>query len=137
MAERDASNLLANAEAVRPAQPAEPPAVPAVTSGRKVGHRFQPGAEWRSNAAGRPKGSKHNLGEDFLAVLAEDFVEHGADVIAKARHQDPVGYLRVVAGLLPRELDVNVRPELPKALAEMGDADWEMALGIRVTRREG
>ena len=53
------------------------------------------------------------------------------------READPAAYVKVVASLVPREasLDVNIAPSLPRPLAEMTDADWEIALGIRVTKR--
>jgi len=45
----------------------------------------------------------------------------------------------MVVDVLPRNaaLQVNIRPELPKALVGMTDRDWEIALGIRVMKREG
>lgn len=56
------------------------------------------------NPAGRPKGSRNRLGEQFLQALADDFAEHGAATIEAARLTDPVAYIRMVAGLVPKEL---------------------------------
>ena len=53
---------------------------------------------------GRPRGAKNRLQGDFLNALAADFAEHGADVIKIARIEEPVAYLKLVAGLMPKEL---------------------------------
>ena len=65
---------------------------------RVVGRPFKPGE------GGRPKGSRNKLGEAFLLAMAEDFAEHGVETIKMARLEDPVSYVKVVAGLLPKEV---------------------------------
>jgi hypothetical protein len=60
------------------------------------------------NPAGRPKGARNKLSEAFLDALFVDWTEHGADVIAKVRETKPEQYLKVVASLMPRELNVKV-----------------------------
>jgi hypothetical protein len=89
------------------------------------------------NAKGREPGSRNKLTEDFLATLYTDWQKNGAAAIVAMREADPAAYVKVVASLVPREasLDVNVTPTRPRPLAEMTDADWEIALGIRVTKR--
>ena len=62
------------------------------------------------NPKGRPKGSRNALGEDFLSALHADFKEHGEAVIATVRTEKPAEYLKVVAGILPKELNVNTNP---------------------------
>ena len=69
---------------------------------------FEPGRS--GNPAGRPKGSRNKLGEDFIAALYADFQEHGPATIQRMRLQDPVAYIKIIAGLLPKEVKVdNVR----------------------------
>ncbi len=70
------------------------------------------------NPNGRPKGSRNKLGEDFLTKLQADFAEHGVATIAKVREDRPHEYLKVVASILPKEL--NVRTD---ALNDMSDED--------------
>lgn len=70
--------------------------------------KFKSGAEWTGNAAGRPKGSRNKLGEEFLKDLLADWKEHGAATIEKVRVERPHEYLRVTASILPKELNVNV-----------------------------
>lgn len=68
---------------------------------------FKAGAEWTGNRAGRPKGSRNKLGEDFLTALQADFSAHGIAVIQTVREERPHEYLKVIAGILPKELNVN------------------------------
>lgn len=78
--------------------------------------RFKPGRS--GNPGGRPKGARSKLSEAFLTALLEDFEEHGAETIAVVRRNDPATYVRVIAGLLPREvaLDTTTRFESDEAL---------------------
>ena len=55
---------------------------------------------------GRPVGSRNRLSEQFLSALAADWEEHGVKVLQKVREERPQDYLRVVASILPRELQV-------------------------------
>lgn len=56
---------------------------------------------------GRPKGARAKLGEAFLSALQEDFAEHGVDAIATVRDEKPDQYLKVIASILPKELDLS------------------------------
>lgn len=84
---------------------------------------FKSGAEWTGNAKGRPKGSRNKLGEDFISALAEDFEKHGAETIKKVREEKPAEYVKVVASLMPKELNVRTN-----AVEELSDD--ELAAGI-------
>lgn len=60
------------------------------------------------NPAGRPKGSRGKLGEAFLEAMHADFIEHGKGVIETVRLEKPDQYLKVVASILPKQMDLNV-----------------------------
>ena len=67
-----------------------------------VEHQFKPGNP------GRPKGSRNKFGEAFIQALADDFEKHGAEVIERVRIEKPEAYLKVIASLLPKDLNLNV-----------------------------
>ncbi|WP_217589758.1 hypothetical protein [Burkholderia sp. GbtcB21] len=85
-----------------------------IGAGRDGNGRFAPGN------AGRPKGSRNKLGEEFLSQLHADFVEHGARVIQTVRTEKPDVYLKVVASILPTQMEVKIDP-----IEEMSDADLD------------
>ncbi|CAM2193242.1 protein of unknown function [Paraburkholderia kururiensis] len=89
----------------------------AESSKRDDGGRFLPGFV---HSPGRPKGSRNKLGEDFLSKLQADFQQHGAEVIQKVREEKPDVYLKVVASILPQQVEVRVDP-----LEEMSDAELD------------
>lgn len=56
---------------------------------------------------GRPKGARAKLGEAFLLEMQRSFEEHGADTIETVRTEKPDQYLKVIAAILPKELDLG------------------------------
>ena len=67
-----------------------------------------------NNGGGRPKGSRNKLATEFIDALYADFQQNGADVIKRVARDEPAQYLRVIAQILPKELDValNVNSDL-------------------------
>jgi hypothetical protein len=63
-----------------------------------------------SGNGGRQKGARNKLGEAFLDALHEDFNEHGQAAIVQVRTEKPDQYLKVIASILPRDLNVNINP---------------------------
>lgn len=57
---------------------------------------------------GRPKGSRNKLGEAFLQDMLADWSEHGVAAIQAVREEKPDQYLKVVASVLPKELNLRV-----------------------------
>jgi Family of unknown function (DUF5681) len=66
-------------------------------------YQFKPGQT--GNPAGRPKGSRQKLQELAVALLHEDFAEHGKDVIERVRKNKPEVYLASVVSLLPKRTE--------------------------------
>ena len=57
---------------------------------------------------GRPKGARNKLGEEFLQDMLADWKINGVEAISKVRDEKPDVYLKVVASILPKELNVRV-----------------------------
>jgi hypothetical protein len=47
------------------------------------------------------------LSHTFLEALHKDFAEHGEEAIKICRIERPSEYVKIVAGLMPRELDIT------------------------------
>jgi hypothetical protein len=109
------------------------------TLGGITGKGFMPG---NPGGPGRGLGTRNKLAEDFLRDMAATYREFGPGILRDMATSKSMTHRRrfieLVHDLLPRNavLDVNVAPVLPKAFAEMTSADWEIALGIRVTKRD-
>lgn len=72
---------------------------------RGLSEPWQPGQS--GNPAGRPKGSRNKLGEAFIQALHADFEAHGEKVIEAVRKEKPAEYLKVVASLLPKQVEIR------------------------------
>ena len=75
------------------------------------------------NPAGRPRGSRNKLGEDFIAALAADFIEHGPMVIEKVRVEHPMAYLKLIASVIPQDVACEVHD-----YADLSDEDLEQLI---------
>lgn len=78
---------------------------------------------------GRPKGSRNKLGEAFLADMLADWEENGISVIETVCLEKPDQYLKVVASVLPKELNVRVSD-----LDELSDDELDRQLASLATQ---
>jgi hypothetical protein len=65
---------------------------------------------FKQGQGGRAKGVKNRLSHAFLTALVEDFEKHGEEAIKICRVEKPNEYLRVIAHLMPRELEISHNP---------------------------
>ena len=84
------------------------------------------GGKRAGRQGGGQEDSQSRLGDIFFAALLEDFRAHGAEAIRAVRTDNPTNYVRVVAGLLPRDRKIE------QPLEEMSDA--ELAILIAAVR---
>jgi hypothetical protein len=73
---------------------------------QRPAHLWKPGTS--GNPAGRPKGSRNKLSEDFIADLHESWQTHGKMAIERCVAEKPDIYLKIVAGLLPKDVNLKV-----------------------------
>lgn len=67
-----------------------------------VEHQFKPGNP------GRPKGARNKLGEAFLEDMLAAWESQGPAAIQTVIDKRPQDFLRVVASILPRDINLNV-----------------------------
>lgn len=85
---------------------------------------FQPGES--GNPGGKPKASRNRLQGAFLNALANDFDTHGKKAITEAREKDPMGYIKAIAALMPKQVEQS------QPLDDLTDA--ELTAGIALLR---
>ena len=52
-------------------------------------------------------GVRHQLSRRFLLDMYDDWLNHGTEVLAAVRHDDPSTYLRIMASLVPKTLTLE------------------------------
>ena len=70
---------------------------------------FKPGQS--GNPKGRTKGSRNKLGEAFIEALHDDFMANGVAAIQVVRAEKPDQYLKVIASLLPKDVNLNINDQ--------------------------
>ena len=80
---------------------------------------WEPGQS--GNPKGRPQGSRNKLSEEFLADVHASWQVWGRPALMTAAITDPVSYVRMVASLIPREIEATITPVAER----MSDAQLE------------
>ncbi|MBR1298556.1 hypothetical protein [Bradyrhizobium sp. AUGA SZCCT0042] len=60
-----------------------------------------------AGSGGRKPGARNKLGEAFIADLADTWREHGAEALRRCAVEEPAQFCRVIASLMPRDLNIN------------------------------
>lgn len=84
-----------------------------------------------SGNGGRPKGARAKLGEAFLEALRKDFEANGAEAIEQCRVKKPDAYLKVVASILPDQIEITKTEFVVVVPAEANSVDeWLSQSGV-------
>jgi Family of unknown function (DUF5681) len=83
--------------------------------------KWQPGQV--PNPTGRPKGSRNKLGEAFLLDMLNAWTEKGKAAIDRVIEERPHEFIKAVAGILPKEVNVKTT-----AVEELTDDELSAAL---------
>jgi hypothetical protein len=76
------------------------------------------------NPSGRPQGARNKLCAAFLSDLLQEWEKHGKAAITIMRTERPGDFVRVVAGILPKALNVTAG----KAIEDYTDEELATAL---------
>jgi hypothetical protein len=90
---------------------------------------FEPG-NTVGKIGGRPKGARNKLARKFLEDCYADWQEHGATAIKVMRMEDPAGYCKMMASLVPRELELT-----STVLTELSDDDLEATIQLLLRQK--
>jgi len=88
---------------------------------------FQKG---QSKIGGRGKGVRNRLSNALLEALAKDFEEHGEEAVRITRVERPAEYLKIVAGIMPKELEIT-----DSRLKEIDDNELDYLIELARQRR--
>lgn len=91
----------------------------------------KPGETFKFNPMAKPSpvsatNARAELTSNFLSALAYDFTNHGKRAIERARIHDPLGYVKVIAQLLPKQVE--------QSFPLQGLSDTEIATAIEFLR---
>ena len=87
---------------------------------------FPPGQS--GNPGGKAVGARNRLNARFLNDLADDFQEHGKAAIVEARQKDPMGYVKAIVALMPKQI------EQTQPLDDLNDAELLAAIALLRSR---
>lgn len=91
--------------------------------------QFKPGES--GNPGGKPKASRNRLQGAFLSALADDFDTDGKAAIVAAREKDPVGYIKAIASLMPKQVEQS------QPLDDLTDAELTAGIALLRSRLSG
>jgi hypothetical protein len=93
-----------------------------VINGR-INGRFAKG--FSGNPGGSPEATRRAFNKRFLLDLAEDWQQHGREVLKRVRRESPASYLKVCAMLVPKEVKFE---HSTSAIKAMTDEEIEAAI---------
>src|SRR5262249_29465269 len=95
----------------------------------KIGFR---GFTRSADQAGNIYYARRRVNEDFLAALHMEFLQHGARILRRAGEENPATFLKVLAQLVPRELQVEHAGSIIRNLSDERLAAMIAALDVQI-----
>src|SRR5882672_10075396 len=89
-----------------------------INGDRLRAYRMKPGE------GGRAVGSRNKLQGNFLRALSDDFEKYGKGAIEHARRIDPMGYVKTIAALMPKQFEQTT------PLEELSDSELIGAIAL-------
>ncbi len=88
---------------------------------QRPAHLYKPGQS--GNPAGRPKGTRNKLSDDFLKDFHNAWQEHGNGALKKMATEKPAEFVKAAVQLMPR--DLHVKADASEAFVKI----WEAIAG--------
>ena len=85
-----------------------------------------------ADQAGNIYYARRRLNEDFLAALHSEFLENGARILRRAGEENPATFLKVLAQLMPRELQVEHAGSIISKLSDEQLSAMVAALDVQI-----
>jgi len=85
-----------------------------------------------ADQAGNIYYARRRLNEDFLAALHSEFLENGARILRRAGEENPATFLKVLAQLMPRELQVEHAGSIISKLSDEQLSAMIAALDVQI-----
>lgn len=79
--------------------------------------------QFKKGHPGRPKGTKNKITKAYLKRLTDDFMEHGESVLERIRKESPDVYMRLVAQLVPKDMDVKHSGDITVQVVKYSEDD--------------
>ena len=79
--------------------------------------------QFKKGHSGRPKGAKNKLVKAYLKDLYTQYLEDGRDALRRLCAERPDVYLKLVAQLLPKDLDIKHSGDVTIQLVNYADID--------------
>lgn len=97
-----------------------------------LGTNFRIDQRKGGKALGQQNRERVRLTKNFFIALYRDFAEHGEEAVSQCRERDPIAYVRIVASLMPR--DVNICTDPAEELKTLSDSQLRQLMETTMAR---